>query len=71
MPIRAATVPLAPAAVKAFPVARSHLARRRRLRLPLNLCLRLAGDLARRLNADLFEIRPRDPWPEDYEEMVA
>lgn len=31
----------------------------------------LAGDLARRHNAELFEIRPRDPWPEDYEEMVA
>ena len=31
----------------------------------------LAGHLARRLNADLVEVRPRDPWPEDYEEMVA
>lgn len=31
----------------------------------------LAGHLSRRHEADLFEIRPRDPWPEDYEEMVA
>ncbi|KGJ02160.1 Flavodoxin [Paracoccus halophilus] len=31
----------------------------------------LAGHLARRHDADLFEIRPRAPWPEDYDEMVA
>lgn len=31
----------------------------------------LAGDLSRRYNADLIEVRPRDPWPADYEEMVA
>lgn len=31
----------------------------------------LAGHLSRRFGADLVEIRPRDPWPEDYEEMVA
>lgn len=31
----------------------------------------LAGALSRRFGADLFELRPRDPWPEDYEEMVA
>lgn len=31
----------------------------------------LAGALARRYGADLFELRPRDPWPQDYEEMVA
>lgn len=31
----------------------------------------LAGALARRHDADLFELRPRDPWPDDYEEMVA
>lgn len=31
----------------------------------------LAGDLSRRYNADLIEVRPRDPWPEDYEDMVA
>lgn len=30
----------------------------------------LAGALSRRFNADLFELRPRDPWPADYEEMV-
>jgi flavodoxin len=30
----------------------------------------LAGALSRRLSADLFEVRPRDPWPVDYEEMV-
>jgi flavodoxin len=30
----------------------------------------LADALAREFEADLFEIRPRDPWPEDYEEMV-
>ncbi len=30
----------------------------------------LAGQLARSFGADLHEIRPRDPWPEDYEEMV-
>ncbi|TPJ76372.1 flavodoxin [Mesorhizobium sp. B2-6-2] len=30
----------------------------------------LAGDLSRSFSADLIEIRPRDPWPEDYEEMV-
>lgn len=30
----------------------------------------LAGALARRFGADSFELRPRDPWPEDYEEMV-
>nr|WP_280922868.1 flavodoxin [Rubellimicrobium aerolatum] len=31
----------------------------------------LAGALARRYDADLFELRPRDPWPEDYEQMVT
>ena len=31
----------------------------------------LAGHLSRNFNADLIEIRPRDPWPEDYEDMVA
>jgi flavodoxin len=31
----------------------------------------LAGALARRYGADLFELRPHDPWPENYEEMVA
>lgn len=31
----------------------------------------LAGALSRRFGADLFELRPRDPWPEDYQEMVA
>ncbi len=31
----------------------------------------LAGHLSRRYAADLIEIRPRDPWPEDYREMVA
>ena len=31
----------------------------------------LVGHLSRRHDADLFEIRPRDPWPEDYEAMVA
>lgn len=31
----------------------------------------LAGDLSRRRGADLIEILPRDPWPADYEEMVA
>jgi hypothetical protein len=31
----------------------------------------LAGHLARSLDADLIEVRPRDPWPDDYEEMVA
>jgi flavodoxin len=30
----------------------------------------LAGALSRRFNADQFETRPRDPWPEDYAEMV-
>ncbi|MFD1798174.1 flavodoxin [Paracoccus aurantiacus] len=30
----------------------------------------LAGALSRRFNADLFELRPRDPWPADYDEMV-
>jgi hypothetical protein len=30
----------------------------------------LAGDISRRFGADLFEIRPNDPWPADYEEMV-
>lgn len=30
----------------------------------------LAGHLARSFDADLVEVRPRDPWPEDYEEMV-
>jgi flavodoxin len=30
----------------------------------------LAEALSRRVEADLFEVRPRDPWPEDYEEMV-
>lgn len=30
----------------------------------------LAGHLSRSFGADLIEIRPRDPWPEDYEEMV-
>jgi hypothetical protein len=31
----------------------------------------IAGALARRFGADLFELRPRDPWPADYNEMVA
>lgn len=31
----------------------------------------LAGHLSRTFDADLFEIRPSNPWPEDYEEMVA
>lgn len=31
----------------------------------------LAGALSRRFDAPLFELRPRDRWPEDYEEMVA
>ena len=31
----------------------------------------IAGALARRFGADLFELRPRDPWPADYDEMVA
>lgn len=30
----------------------------------------LAGALSRRFNADLFELRPRTPWPEDYDAMV-
>jgi flavodoxin len=31
----------------------------------------IAGALARRYGADIFELRPRDPWPADYDEMVA
>ncbi|NHF74519.1 flavodoxin [Paracoccus xiamenensis] len=31
----------------------------------------LAGALSRRFNADLIELRPRDPWPADYEQMVG
>src|SRR5688572_16730328 len=31
----------------------------------------LAGALSRRYSADMFEVRPRDPWPDDYDEMVA
>ena len=31
----------------------------------------VAGALARRFGADVFELRPRDPWPADYDEMVA
>ena len=31
----------------------------------------LAGHLSRTFAADLIEVRPRDPWPADYEEMVA
>lgn len=31
----------------------------------------LAGALSRQLGAPNFELRPRDPWPEDYEQMVA
>ncbi|MFV0473573.1 MAG: flavodoxin [Pikeienuella sp.] len=30
----------------------------------------LAGALSRRFGSDLTEIRPRDTWPEDYDEMV-
>ncbi|MFV0358755.1 flavodoxin [Tropicimonas sp.] len=30
----------------------------------------LAGHLSRRFNADLIEVRPRDPWPDDYDRMV-
>jgi flavodoxin len=30
----------------------------------------LAGALARRWGADTFEMRPREPWPADYAEMV-
>jgi flavodoxin len=31
----------------------------------------IAGALARRFGADVFELRPREPWPADYDEMVA
>lgn len=31
----------------------------------------IAGALGRRFDADVFELRPRDPWPADYDEMVA
>jgi flavodoxin len=31
----------------------------------------LAGQIRRARNADLFEIRPADPYPEDYEETVS
>lgn len=31
----------------------------------------IAGTLKRQLGADLFEIKPREPYPEDYEETVA
>jgi flavodoxin len=31
----------------------------------------IAGALARRFDADVFELRPRDPWPADYDAMVA
>ena len=31
----------------------------------------LAGHLSRTFGADLIAIRPREPWPADYEEMVA
>jgi len=31
----------------------------------------IAGALARRFGTDVFELRPRDPWPADYDEMVA
>ncbi len=31
----------------------------------------IAGTLARELKADLFEIRPRDAYPDDYEATVA
>ncbi len=31
----------------------------------------IAGALGRRFGADVFELRPRDPWPADYDEMVA
>ncbi len=31
----------------------------------------IAGALSRRFGADVFELRPRDPWPADYDEMVA
>lgn len=30
----------------------------------------IAGALSRRYRSDVFEVRPRDPWPEDYDEMV-
>lgn len=31
----------------------------------------LAGALGRRFGADVFELHPRDPWPADYDAMVA
>jgi len=31
----------------------------------------LAGAIARHFDAPAFEVRPRDPWPADYEEMVS
>ena len=31
----------------------------------------IAGALGRRFGADVFELRPRDPWPADYDEMVT
>lgn len=30
----------------------------------------LAGALSRKYGADLFEVRPRVPWPADYDQMV-
>jgi flavodoxin len=31
----------------------------------------IAGALARRYDADVFELGPREPWPADYDDMVA
>lgn len=31
----------------------------------------IAGALGRRFGADVFELLPREPWPADYDEMVA
>jgi flavodoxin len=31
----------------------------------------IADALGRRFGADVFEVRPREPWPADYDEMVA
>lgn len=71
---RAALLPLAAAGIAASAGALSAQDRGRSIVVFLSRSGNtrvLAGALSRRFGAEMVELRPRDPWPEDYEEMVA
>lgn len=71
---RAALLPLAAAGIAASAGALSAQDRGRSLVVFLSRSGNtrvLAGALSRRFGAERVELRPREPWPDDYEEMVA